>query len=167
MCDVMCPRPSWCRRDHGRLATQPLPTTAPAPAGLRCSLAINHQRPALCCRGNCANWGEKKTFAIPELIYTGRYFTCQLGQPNIKFTPCLNIFCYVFSFSVANSFYKTPWDCSWSTVWLQSTQAEPGRRQQLEANQQEGAPREAGVGRYSLQAAGREIVFTILPACCK
>lgn len=163
--DIACPWPSWCWCDHGRWATQPLLATAPGLAGLRCSLAINPQGPAPHCWGNCAG-GEKRSLqsqnsstpaGVLHVAWASKTSNLDHGK----------MFCYVFSFSAANSFYKTPWDRSWSSVWLQSTQAEPGRRQRLEANQQEGAPREAGVGRYCPHAAEREIVFTILPACCK
>lgn len=83
-------------------------------------------------------WWGGKTFATPELIYTGRYFMCQQGQPNIKLTPWRIFFCYIFSFSAANSFYQATWGCSRSRVWLQRTQAGDSSWRQTGRNERPG-----------------------------
>lgn len=92
------------------------------------------------CQGKLQTGGKIQTFAIPELLHTSRYFTCQLSQPNIKLHG--KTFGYLLSFSVANSFCKRPWDCSWGRVWLQRQAGDSHWSQK----KQEKAPRKAGVG---------------------
>lgn len=106
--------------------------------------------------GKLQTGGKIQTFAIPEVLYSSRYFTCQLGQPNIKLHG--KIFGYVLSFSAANSFCKRPWDCTWGSLVT-----EPGRRQTLEPKKQQKAPRKAGVRGGTLMSPG----FAILPDCSK